>query len=37
MKTLKEITVELDLLFARLFNMDDKVEMLEQQIGGVSV
>jgi hypothetical protein len=31
MKTIKEITLELDLLFARLFKMDDQIEMLEQQ------
>jgi hypothetical protein len=34
MKTLGEITIEMDLLFARLFKMDDKVETLEQLVFG---
>lgn len=31
MRSLKEITLELDLLFARLFRIDERIEMLEQQ------
>ncbi len=31
MRSLKEITLEIDLLFAKLFRIDERIEMLERQ------